>query len=228
MSTIEVVTERLDGLERENRRLRGILMALLAGAVGLGGLAVFPRERGGRKIETQQLVLRDREGRLRGTFGVDRDGLPSLKLYDHRGLEQVELGVQSDDFAALTLSNRGAPRIMIDTSSLGYSSVRLFDAEQAEKATLVVKPDSTVGLRLSGADQSLGLAIAPDGRMTIPTVDAQGREVERILPANRSSAYGGDLSAASLAVPIGPKVVNPVPPAGVERGDRNAARGMSH
>ena len=233
MSSIEEVAERLDGLERENRRLRGIAMALLAGALGLGALALFPRERGSRKVETQQLVLRDKEGRLRGSFGVDRDGLPSMKLYDHRGLEQVMLGVQSDDFSVLSLSNRGVTRVLLDSSIDGYTSLRLFDPDQGEKASLVLKPDSTVGLRLSNAHQTLRLGIAPDGQITMPTLDSPGDEVERFVPATRTSETGRDVSAATLASPLGPRVPGPAPRSdaarevATERGERHWTRGLS-
>ena len=175
MSTIEAMTERLDGLERENRRLRGIATALLAGAARMVGPRRHgvTREQRGRKIETQQLVLRDQEGRLRGSFGVDLSGLPSLKIYDHRGLEQVMLGIQSDDFSTLSLSNRGVTRALLDTSE-GYTSLRLFDDSQGEKAALVLKPDSTVDFRLSNAHQTLRMGIAPDGQKTIPGARSPG------------------------------------------------------
>lgn len=234
MATIETLTERLDGLERENRRLRWIATAMMAGALSLGAVAIFQRDRGAKKLETQQLVLRDREGRLRGSFGVDPSGLPSLKIYDHRGLEQVMLGVQSDDFSMLSLSNRGNTRILLDTSVDGYTSVRLFDPAQTEKASLVIKPDSAVGLRLAGGDQALRLGISPDGRMTVLTTDSEGREVERIIPANYLPAFGRDLSEASGTNTIDPGFVPPTPSlqpprdGHIERVERHAARGASH
>jgi hypothetical protein len=234
MSTNEAMTERLDGLERENRRLRWIATAMMAGALSLGAVAIFHRDRGAKKLETQQLVLRDQEGRLRGSFGVDEAGLPSLKVYDHRGLEQVMLGVQSDDMAMLSLSNRGATRILLDTSVDGYTSLRLFDPVQNEKASLVIKPDNAVGLRLAGGDQALRLGIAPDGRMTVLTTDSKGREVERIIPANYLTEFGRDLSEASGTSTIDPGLMSPTPSfqpprdGHIERVERRAARGASH
>jgi hypothetical protein len=234
MSTIEAVTERLDGLERENRRLKWIATAMLTGIVSLGAAALFPRDRGARKLEAQQLVIRDNEGRLRGSFGVDSTGLPALKVYDHRGLEQVMLGVQSDDYAMLTFSNRGATRLLLDASIDGHTSVRLFDPAQAEKASLVVKPDSGVGLRLAGGDQALSLGIAPDGRMTVLTTDAQGREVERIIPASYVPEFGRDLSEAPRTDTVGQGPAIPIPAVQQSRdvhpepGERHSARGASH
>jgi hypothetical protein len=234
MSTIEAVSERLDGLEQENRRLRGLAMALLAGAIGIGAVAIFPRDRGGRKIEAQQLVIRDKEGRLRGSFGIDRDGLPSLKLYDHRGLEQVMLGVQSDDFSLLSLSDHGAMRALLDTSAGGYTSLRLFDPAQAEKAALILKPDSTVDLRLTNAHHSLRMGIAPDGRMTVPGADSGSSEVERFVPATNTSDLSRDFPAAVLVTPNAAQVPSPSPrvegphDTGIERAERHSTHGMAH
>lgn len=214
--TIEAVTERLDGLERENRRLRRIATFLLAGLLGVGALAAATCGRRGRTIEAQNLVLRDREGRLRGSFGVDRSGLPSLKIFDHRGQEQITLGAESEDFATLTLCDRGAPRMLLSTSIEGTTSVRLLDGSQDEKASLFLKPNSEAGFRIASGEQAVSIGLGADGRMTVLTTDAEGHQADRLLPAT-STEFGRDLPAA-VSSPI---VQRPT------AGGRRVARGIS-
>ncbi len=196
MATIEAVNERLDGLERENRRLRRVAVALLAGVLVLGAFAFLPRGRNGRTIEAERLVLRDKEGRLRGSFGVDKSGLPALKIFDHRGLEQIMLGVQSEDFAMLSFYDHGATRVLLDTSVEGATSLRLFDASQREKAALFLKPDSEAGLRIVNGDQVVNLGLGPDGRVTVLSTDAEGRQSDRLVPAT-TTEFGSDVSTAA-------------------------------
>lgn len=203
--TIEAVTERLDGLERENHRLRWIAGALIVGVLGLGAMAICARDRVGRTLEAQRLVLRDKEGRLRGSFGVDGIGLPSLKLYDHRGLEQIALGIQSEDMSSLTLSDRGATRVLLETSVGGSTALRLFDSSEREQATLFLNPDCESGFRIAYGTQVMTMGLGPDGRMTVLTTDASGRQVDRLVPAGSATgatdvtAQGSPVAPASVA-----------------------------
>src|SRR5947209_3129688 len=119
MPTIEAVIGRLDGLERENRRLRWIAGGLLVGVVVLGAVAIFGPDRARRTLVAERLVIRDREGRVRASFGLDASGLPGLKIFDRRGLEQIELGIPSEDMSMLSFSDRGSNRFLLDTSIEG-------------------------------------------------------------------------------------------------------------
>lgn len=231
--TIEAVSGRLDGLERENHRLRWISGALLVGVLGLGAMAAFARDRGGRTLEVQRLVLRDKEGRLRGSLGVDGGGLPSLKLYDHRGLEQIALGVHSEDMSSLSFSDHGATRVLLDTSIEGSTSLRLFDSAQREQATLYLKPDNEAGFRIADGKQVVTMGRGPDGRMSVLTNDSAGHQVDRLVPA-AAATTGSDVTAQNPPVTAdsmaeGRTSQAPGPmDTGMEVGGRHATRGASH
>lgn len=175
MSTLDAVCVRLDGLERENRRLRWAAGVLLVGVMTLTIVALVGPRRGARTIEAQKLVIRDREGRIRGSFGVDPSGLPGLKIFDRRGLEQIDLGVQSEDSSTLTFADRGSPRVMLDTSIEGSTALRLFDRTQELQAALLIRPDSSTALEMGQGEQAVTLAPRPDGASTQPTPDDHGR-----------------------------------------------------
>jgi hypothetical protein len=188
MTTIEEVGGRLDGLERENRRLRWVTAGLLTGFVLLGAMAILSRDRGGRTLEAQRLVIRDQDGRLRGSFGVDRDGLPALKVFDHRGHEQIELGVPSDDVATLALSDHGVNRVVLDTSIEGTTSLRLFDQWSRPRTAFLVRPDGSSEMSLGQGERSVTLALRPDGEPMLVTTDDLGRPVERPIAKSDSPA----------------------------------------
>jgi hypothetical protein len=161
MSTFEEVGARLESLERTNRRLRGAAAVLLAGLVAVAAVAMPGRGRVARTVEAQRLVIRDNDGRIRGSFGVDRIGLPGLKILDHRGLEQIDIGVQSDDSATMTFSDRGSPRLMIDTSAEGATSLRLFDRSQMLQAAFFIKPNGEAELSMGQGGRTVNLTNPP-------------------------------------------------------------------
>jgi hypothetical protein len=78
------LNDRLARLERQNRRLRGGLFALLA----LVGLALTGSVvAGGQRLEAQQFRVVDGQGRTRAILGPG-----SLVLYDDTGKQVASLG----------------------------------------------------------------------------------------------------------------------------------------
>ncbi len=176
MPTIEAVSGRLDVLERENRGLRWVSGGLLLAVVAMGAVAIGGRERGAKTLEAQRLVIRDKEGRIRGSFGVDRAGLPGLKIFDRRGNEQIDIGVPSEDTSSLTFSDRGMVRVLLDTSIEGMTTLRLFDQARMMQSALVIKPDGAAELSMGHGDRALTLSFPRDGRPLV--TDARGRMVD--------------------------------------------------
>jgi hypothetical protein len=80
--TLERLTERLNQLERHNRRLRRCLVGLLA-AAGVLILAAAQNSKP-QAIETDRIVLRDAAGKVRGTWTVGDEG-PMLQFLDADG-----------------------------------------------------------------------------------------------------------------------------------------------
>ena len=120
-SDMQSVLERLDKLERQNRRVKQLALAALLpiGAVLLMGQCT-PR---GRTVEAEKFIVRDPRGRLQAEFasteygpalslydksgkarvGLDAAAAPGLKLYDPSGWPQAELTTQPEG-AFLSLS----------------------------------------------------------------------------------------------------------------------------
>jgi hypothetical protein len=82
--TLNPLTQRLDRLERENRRLKiaGAIVLLAVVAVGAMG-QVLPKAVP-KVLEAERFVLRDTSGKILATLGPSPLG-PGLSLYDQSG-----------------------------------------------------------------------------------------------------------------------------------------------
>jgi hypothetical protein len=182
-TTLEALGARLDVLERQNRGLRRSSGLIILGACALAAFALLGPRRSAGTIEARRLVIRDHEGRVRGSFGVDSGGLPALKLLDRRGLEQVELGIPSEDSSALLLSDRGEPRVLMDTSIEGRSSIRIYDASRQLQAGVALDPDGSPHLTLGDARRPESTQATPGEAAAV----SAGRSA-RVVPVPRSGA----------------------------------------
>ncbi len=80
MDDSDTLTQRLDRLERENRRLKlaGAFLVLALVAVGAMG-QVLPKAVP-KVVEAERFVLRDPGGKIVATLGTEGPGTPSLTL----------------------------------------------------------------------------------------------------------------------------------------------------
>jgi len=144
--TISDITNRLNHLERQNRKLRRSLVGLGMGVAALMTVgAVFsarsedPKDSTFATIHTSKLVMSDRDGRERIVMKLDL-GEPTLEMFNHDGKRQIFLGIDElwDDTAYLSVSSR-LPNGDVDkqavlaattssTNSPGNSQLVLFDA----------------------------------------------------------------------------------------------------
>ncbi|MFQ5519813.1 MAG: hypothetical protein ACE5FK_00305 [Candidatus Methylomirabilia bacterium] len=76
--TLDTLTQRLDRVERQNRRMQ------IMGAVLIIGIAllVLPRT---KTIQTEELIVKDAAGNPRATLGVGENDVPFLRLLDKNG-----------------------------------------------------------------------------------------------------------------------------------------------
>lgn len=97
--TLEPLIQRLDRLERDNRRLRRTATLLLLGglAVVLMGQAPVDRVTANavvtRTLEVQSLVLRDATGKVRVLLESETTGPVTMTVADKEGRERLALGV---------------------------------------------------------------------------------------------------------------------------------------
>src|SRR4051794_38499309 len=101
---IDAMTERLDGLERENHRMkrRIELMVLIGVVVSFGALAKMI---GGahsaavidaRVVNAEDFTLRDRNGKVMGKLAIDNNGWPILAFYDKNSRNRINIGFKSE------------------------------------------------------------------------------------------------------------------------------------
>jgi hypothetical protein len=175
LSKVEEMSGRIVGLEAEVRRLRRLVAVPVLATLILGGYAGFSRVRAGRALVVSSVEIRDKDGRLRGSLGLDRYGLPGLRLYDHRGSEQVTLAIPSDDASGLFFSDRGTLRVALESSIEGSASLRLLNTEQKIRASLDLAPDGTSGLVLADSVGEKHLGARPDGESPLAMGALDGR-----------------------------------------------------
>jgi len=114
------IMSRLEKLERQNRRLRqaGTLVALAA----LCGLFMGQAPPRSRVVEAEKFVLKDANGRVRATIGMDEARHPAIMLFDDNRREVAALFssgvVFYETLSATSNGSRGEPSAGL-SSSLG-------------------------------------------------------------------------------------------------------------
>lgn len=146
-TVVDALVERIDRLERENRRFRRA-----AAVVALGIAAAFlmgqtaPRS---PAVETQKLVLKDKRGKVRAVLGAFSDDEPyGLLVFDANQRIRAKLGLEEDGTPLLSLSDAGG----------------------AERVTL--RPE--LGLRVQGDGPSVTLGVTHGNEPTLHLNDKDG------------------------------------------------------
>ena len=127
--TLNTLTQRLDRLERENRRLKlaGAIRLLALAAVGAMG-QVLPKAVP-KVVEAEGFALLDAQGKLRAVLSTSGAGL-ALSLMELNRVPRANLALSSSGEAALSLVDLNAKRrifLGIDTS--GAPRLEFFDKD---------------------------------------------------------------------------------------------------
>jgi hypothetical protein len=159
---MDTATERIDRLERDNRRLIGIVVVTLVGALLLvvegSGLI-----RARKTIEGESFVLGDKAGKVRAQLGLKRDGSPQLAFYDLQGRDLVTIETQNNDLAQLTLYSKGERRANLLSAEDGTSYLKFVNREGDEISTLFLYPDDSTGLVFNNGSHAVRMALQADG-----------------------------------------------------------------
>jgi len=162
------VVERLEKLERQNRRLKqmGAVALLIAAAVLLMGQA-SPN----RTVEANEFVLRDGNGKVRGTFSMADLG-PQLALLDANGIQRVNLLLTVRTPSLFLSDANGQNRVALQVSETG--PFLDFYRTDGELAAWFLGPDEggLIGLRAPNGDRRLLLRVSEDG----PAVELYNNE----------------------------------------------------
>jgi len=168
--------QRIDSLEEANRKLRRqgtLLLIITAGLLGLGVALVVTAARHGMPgfvpdvVEAREFLLRDRDGRVRGTWGSDEQGAIRLVLQDHRNRTSIKLNLLEDGSSGLTFSDSaGAARMVLAVLPDQTVNVVLGDGRGVARTVLALNPNggSTLGFADGGGTMKSGIGVDSRGR----------------------------------------------------------------
>ncbi|MFQ5804439.1 MAG: hypothetical protein ACE5JQ_16235 [Candidatus Methylomirabilales bacterium] len=160
--TTEIVSHRLDRLERENRWWKRIGVVALAALVAVVLMGQATLRKVPRVVEAEKFVLRDAGGSVRATFslwenrtaalsffnyatkktvsailGTRENGVPFLYFYDKAGKNRLDLSVSPNGSPSLSLLDKEAEI----RAALGSTSV-----EMTRTGAVVKRPESSLVL----------------------------------------------------------------------------------
>jgi hypothetical protein len=118
-ATLEVILNRLERIERENRILKGVVA--LVGVSFILLLTVGAAQTwSGRYVEASRFVLKDSQGRMRGQWAAQEDS-SNLSLYDMQERPVMELLNATDQHAVKLslISPKGAVSLWATPDDVG-------------------------------------------------------------------------------------------------------------
>ena len=119
--------ERFERLERQVRRLRGMVLVM---AVGIGGVLLMGATGTPDELALRKLTIVDAEGRERIVAGTDSDGAASVQHYDREGKRRISAGTHPGRIALLSHhDHEGKVRIIAGTHPSGSAGVEHSDRD---------------------------------------------------------------------------------------------------
>ena len=181
--------ERLARLERDHQIGKWACIGLLfaIGAVLVEGLRWQPKS-GRRSIETEQVVIRDHDGRMRGRMGVDSYGEVSFELMGREGLSLVDLHSNRDGSTIFSLSSKGKMQTTLATIADGSAFLNLYDENQANAKSWSYHSPETLHERSAEPVES-PRAISKPGSTTCNDPRPEAPETKSRLPKNSESLH---------------------------------------
>ncbi len=148
--TLENLTQRLDRLERAQRRWQLVSLILLFLVAGIPPVAysVFRSP----TVEAQNFIVKDQNGKVRAELALEQ-GQPSLMLADKRGIPRAVYGAGDDGESFLAFFADGLVRARLATKPDGPVQLTLHhDSKGKPRVDLGVDIDGSPYLRLSDKD----------------------------------------------------------------------------
>lgn len=200
---------RLETLERENRRLQrsanlafigiAVLLGLVVALVWVTGRHGMPGSVA-QEVSARQFVLRDQQGMLRGAWGLGEDGAVRLVLQDHSGRPRVKVSVLDDGSSGLSFSDStGHPRAVFALNPDQTGSVAFADQTGKPRGVLGISADGSANVVFADPNGSTRASLGVDGRgqSTFTLAD----RVNDAAPGPAVTESVGGEAADSAAVP---------------------------
>jgi len=206
------IVNRLEQLERDNRRLRRyttVMLIVVAMALGLGTALLWYSVRSGlpgspQTVSASQFLLRDANGRVRGAWGVDDSGAVRLTLSDEGERQRVRLSLLQDGSAGLSFADSADRKLAV----LGLlpdntTNLALTDPAGIPRAVLGVASDGSSNLVFADREGSTraGLGVDSRGLGTFSLAERDEGEAREELPDTLQVEPGDSVDAAPAAAP---------------------------
>ena len=167
------IVNRLEQIERDNRRLRRyttIMLVVVAMVLGLGTALIWYSVRSGLpgsplSVSAQQFVLRDNDGTTRGAWGLGEDGAVRLVLNDREGRQRVRLSLLRDGSAGLSFADSADRKLAVFGLLPDYTTnLALTDPAGIPRAVLGVSPNGSSNLVFADRSGSTRAGLGVDSR----------------------------------------------------------------
>jgi hypothetical protein len=167
-----VLIERMELIERENRRLRRFNTVILVGmAVMLGiTLAVFLYSGSfgagtPQNIAARQFTIRDAKGTSRGTWGVAEDGTVRFLLSDMNGRPRVRLSLLPEGSSGLSFADSADHKLLVLGALPDQStSFVMSDRQGVPRAVLGMSANGSANLVFADREGATKAGLGVDGR----------------------------------------------------------------
>ena len=167
-----VLIERMEQIERENRRLRRSGTTMLIGMAIVLGITVTVFIYSGsfgagvsRNIAARQFTIRDEKGTSRGTWGIADDGTVRFILSDQSGHPRVRVSLFSDGSSGVSLAD-SADRKLVVLGALPDQSTSFVMSDHAgvPRAVLGMSPNGSANLVFADRDGATKAGLGVDAR----------------------------------------------------------------
>ncbi len=204
--------QRMEALERDNRRLRryGVAMLLvLAMFLGVGASLLYYSGAYGlpgspQMVAARQFMLRDAQGTIRGTWGTAEDGSVRLALNDDRGRQRIRLSLLEDGSAGLTFADTSDRRLAV-LGLLPDQTTTLALTDPAGVPRMVLGVSANGSSNLVFADHSgttrAGLGVDSRGLGTFTLVERGGDAVADELLDSLQASQTDSVETVAPAAP---------------------------
>jgi hypothetical protein len=172
---IDALAERIERLERENRRWRwGSGLAMIAGLVVMFGGA--QRANDAKVVEAEQFIVRDKDGNERVRVGVGSNGAAHLVLQNKDRKGGIDLVSSSEGDSYFDVWNKTMGHLML-VAAPDRTAVDFLDTKRVGQIALKIeKGDGTQYLSfLKEGKGSLSLGLHEDGSGGLGVTDFSSR-----------------------------------------------------